>query len=205
MVHIATNSRSIKECLKRGNSQILVQVVDKITSFQINFLSAMSTSKRKSSVSMGMNMNVSTSARTIHKAKREQKKTAPIRVASAGRLELTDGATVSYTPQFLDATEAEACYRRMLNEVRWSQPELTIMGRKILTPRLTSYQADDQRFSYAYSGVKNIPDPFHPLVLDIKVSMAFAYAHRAIVRTASRCIHHHVMVIVYWHSCCRIE
>jgi hypothetical protein len=41
----------------------------------------------------------------------------------------------------------------LLKEVRWEQRELSMMGRRVLQPRLICYMADAPELQYTYSGL----------------------------------------------------
>ena len=75
-----------------------------------------------------------------------------------------DGQVVLFR-QFLTAEEARDAYETLLSSSPWRQEELTVFGRKVLTPRLSSWHGDAP---YTYSGLTMPPEPWTPLLLMIK-------------------------------------
>eukprot|EP00775_Hariotina_reticulata_P006320 gene6320-6555_t len=59
----------------------------------------------------------------------------------------------------------------LLREVNWEQRELSMMGRRVLQPRLICYMADASDLQYTYSGLTVQPAPWSPAVLEIKAAV----------------------------------
>jgi alkylated DNA repair dioxygenase AlkB len=57
--------------------------------------------------------------------------------------------------------------RRLIAEIPWRAQQVMVWGRKVLQPRLTAWYGDDGA-NYAYSGIELRPQPWTPLLLDIK-------------------------------------
>jgi hypothetical protein len=92
--------------------------------------------------------------------------------ARPGVTDLGDGAEVFYASKFLAKTVADDGFQRLLLEIEWEHREITVMGRKVLQPRLIAYQADDPSLTYTYSRMTLVPSGWHPTVLNIKVGDA---------------------------------
>ena len=75
-----------------------------------------------------------------------------------------DGQVVLFR-QFLDAEDARDGYDALLSCSPWRQEELTVFGRKVLTPRLSSWHGD---VPYTYSGLTMAPEPWTPQLLAIR-------------------------------------
>ena len=58
---------------------------------------------------------------------------------------------------------------RFQEEVPWQRQEITIMGRKVMQPRLVAYMADDPSMSYTYSHAQQTALPWSLTVARIKV------------------------------------
>lgn len=65
-----------------------------------------------------------------------------------------------------DAVPAPAAMlERLLAEIDWRQDTARIMGRRVALPRLTAWYGDA---GYHYSGIDNPPQPWLPLLLELK-------------------------------------
>lgn len=58
---------------------------------------------------------------------------------------------------------------RLLAEIDWRQDEAWIMGRRVALPRLTAWYGDA---GYRYSGIDNPPQPWLPLLEELKAVAA---------------------------------
>lgn len=82
------------------------------------------------------------------------------------RLPIQD-AEMFYLPH-LDLSQSDSkILQRLIAEVAWRAEEVTVWGRQVLQPRLTAWYGDPGR-SYAYSGIQLQPQPWTPLLFDIK-------------------------------------
>lgn len=56
------------------------------------------------------------------------------------------------------------------DDVEWQAREVTVMGRRVMQPRLVAYMADHGGLKYTYSGACMVPSPWNDAVLKIKVA-----------------------------------
>jgi alkylated DNA repair dioxygenase AlkB len=75
--------------------------------------------------------------------------------------------SVDLWERFLDKKTADSYLLSLLKETTWSQPEIWMFGRKVKTPRLTSWFGDVGA-SYKYSGIRNLPQPWTPLLSELR-------------------------------------
>ena len=66
-----------------------------------------------------------------------------------------------YYPDFVE----DIFFEDLRSSVRWRQDEITVFGKTHPQPRLTCWYGDR---SYSYSGITMHPDPWTPLLLDLK-------------------------------------
>ena len=78
---------------------------------------------------------------------------------------LLDG--LQYQERFLPPDHASGLFERLIHQLDWQQPSLTISGKRIPIPRLQSWQGDG-RLSYQYSGETFVSQDWHPDVLSLK-------------------------------------
>lgn len=88
----------------------------------------------------------------------------------SGSLPLGQGAEVIFIQGAFGVQEAESLAKQLGNEINWQQREVVVMGRRVQQPRLTAFQADSLDLTYTYSKVTLTPEPWHPAVLEVKVS-----------------------------------
>ncbi|NVK24559.1 MAG: alpha-ketoglutarate-dependent dioxygenase AlkB [Gammaproteobacteria bacterium] len=74
---------------------------------------------------------------------------------------------VQYWPALLSKPLATEAYLRLVEEVIWRQPEVTVFGKTHLIPRLQSWMAD-QNVEYGYSDHQLVADQWHPEVIALK-------------------------------------
>lgn len=53
--------------------------------------------------------------------------------------------------------------------VPWEHKEITVMGRRVMQPRLVAYMADDVNLQYTYSHTTLTPHLWSPAVAAVKV------------------------------------
>ena len=68
------------------------------------------------------------------------------------------------------AEEAEGWYNALLSDIPWQQDTLWIAGREIPVPRLQCWMGDEGS-AYGYSGIRLEPEPWNPLVLEMKAEV----------------------------------
>lgn len=70
---------------------------------------------------------------------------------------------------FEDAVpDADAAFRRILDETPWRQEKITLFGRERDMPRLTCWMGEA---AYVYSGLLNAPAPWSPAVAALKATV----------------------------------
>jgi len=74
-------------------------------------------------------------------------------------------AEVYYAPDFLDAEESDAYFQQLMQHVQWRQESIRLFGKEQLLPRLTAWYGDR---GYTYSGLHNQPQPWLPVLLELK-------------------------------------
>ena len=70
---------------------------------------------------------------------------------------------VTYRPGWVP--DADGLLARLTTEIAWEQHEITLFGRTVPTPRLTAWMGDA---AYVYSGVRNEPAPWPPVLLRLR-------------------------------------
>ncbi|KAK9820152.1 hypothetical protein WJX72_006734 [[Myrmecia] bisecta] len=86
-------------------------------------------------------------------------------------LDLGDGAKVIYQPEGFSQEECGALFDQLQADVKWEQREITVMGRKVMQPRLVAYMAEHEQLVMTYSRTTLIPTPYTPAVLAIKAKL----------------------------------
>lgn len=93
---------------------------------------------------------------------------SPKEISQTGNLALAGGGAIDYTKNFLDRSSSFLYFKRLLKEVQWKHQEIIVMSRKVMQPRLTAYMGEKEA-AYRYSGTFHLPEPWHDVVLSIKV------------------------------------
>ncbi|MEJ8757669.1 alpha-ketoglutarate-dependent dioxygenase AlkB [Pontibacter sp. H259] len=83
-------------------------------------------------------------------------------------------ADVWYAPAFFTPEQSELYYNQLLEQVNWQQEHIKLFGKAVVLPRLTAWYGDK---SYTYSGLKNQPQPWLPLLLNLKTQVELATNH----------------------------
>jgi alkylated DNA repair dioxygenase AlkB len=73
--------------------------------------------------------------------------------------QIEGGGLLSYQPEWLPASEAEAHLLALIEETPWTSRTLRIAGREVREPRLTAWYGDPEA-RYSYSGVDLDPLPW---------------------------------------------
>ena len=81
-----------------------------------------------------------------------------------GRLEMPQ-ADVALHPGWLLPADADRIFAALAAEAAWKQEHLTIQGRTIPLPRLTAWHGTR---SYRYSGIANAPQPWTPVLAELR-------------------------------------
>lgn len=77
---------------------------------------------------------------------------------------------IEFEPHFLSPDESKMIYSQLIRDLPWKQGEITLFGKKHLTPRLESFHALDQ-LSYGYSGQALKTEPMSETLLLLKSSI----------------------------------
>jgi alkylated DNA repair dioxygenase AlkB len=72
-----------------------------------------------------------------------------------------------YHPGFLDRTCADRSLKLLWRELKWQQAEITLFGRRLMQPRLIAWYGDSSA-RYSYSALSLDPEPWHPLLAELK-------------------------------------
>ncbi|MDH1264404.1 alpha-ketoglutarate-dependent dioxygenase AlkB [Pseudomonas sp. GD03944] len=76
-------------------------------------------------------------------------------------------AELRLLPQWVDAATADRWLAQLVAETAWEQPEVHIFGRAVAVPRLLAWYGDAEA-SYRYSGQTHQPQPWTPLLTEIR-------------------------------------
>lgn len=76
-------------------------------------------------------------------------------------------AVFEFYPNFFNKEEADLLYEKILTETPWQQDDITIFGKKIAQPRLTSLFGNEGK-PYSYSGITMQPNPWNTTLIYIK-------------------------------------
>ena len=90
----------------------------------------------------------------------------PVILDGDGRLALPDG-DITYVPGFFSAPVGDRLLSDLSGAVRWTQPRITLFGKRVCSPRLAAWYGD-QESVYRYSGLVNQPLPWFPELLEIR-------------------------------------
>ncbi len=74
---------------------------------------------------------------------------------------------IDWHPGWLAPDEATAWLGRLLAEVDWKQDSMRTPGGMMPFPRLTAWQGEPEAI-YTYSGIRNVPAPWTPAVLELR-------------------------------------
>ncbi|WP_018476527.1 alpha-ketoglutarate-dependent dioxygenase AlkB family protein [Pontibacter roseus] len=84
-------------------------------------------------------------------------------------------AEVYYTPHLFTAAESDLYLERLTQEVDWQQESIRLFGKQQQLPRLTAWYGDK---GYTYSGLYNAPQPWLPVLLELKERVERVTGHR---------------------------
>ncbi|CAH2939043.1 MAG: Alkylated DNA repair protein [uncultured Paraburkholderia sp.] len=76
---------------------------------------------------------------------------------------------VDWYPDWLPPETAGQLLARVIGEVEWRQDTMGTPGGRVALPRLTAWQGDADAV-YVYSGIRNLPHPWTPAVLELKAA-----------------------------------
>ena len=75
-----------------------------------------------------------------------------------------DGPDIVIKPDFFTAGESARIFEQLKAQVSWRQDVMRFGRREVLQPRLTAWYGDEGK-TYVYSGIRNHPLPWTPLLL----------------------------------------
>ncbi|MBC5774441.1 alpha-ketoglutarate-dependent dioxygenase AlkB [Pontibacter sp. KCTC 32443] len=84
-------------------------------------------------------------------------------------------ANVWYAASFFTTETSDLYFKQLMEQVNWKQEKIKMFGKEILLPRLTAWYGDK---SYTYSGLNNKPQPWLPVLLQIKEQVEAATGHK---------------------------
>jgi alkylated DNA repair dioxygenase AlkB len=82
------------------------------------------------------------------------------------RLKMPEADVIFYRTFFTEA-QANVFYEELYRNVSWKQEQIKLYGKLIDLPRRTAWYGDEGR-SYTYSGITVTPNPWMPVLLEIK-------------------------------------
>ncbi|MEO8162334.1 MAG: alpha-ketoglutarate-dependent dioxygenase AlkB [Ilumatobacteraceae bacterium] len=77
-----------------------------------------------------------------------------------------DGSALMYHG-FIDANDAAEAFGRLIVETSWEQRDIVLFGKLHREPRLSAWHSEPH-ISYTYSGVLRTPQPWTPLLLELR-------------------------------------
>ncbi len=77
-----------------------------------------------------------------------------------------DGSAVMYHG-FIDSNCADAAFRRLIVDTPWEQRDIAVFGKMHREPRLSAWHSEPH-ISYTYSGVLRTPQPWTPLLTELR-------------------------------------
>ena len=92
------------------------------------------------------------------------------------RISLEDGGELLLVEGWLSPPEAARFFGALMREVPWEQKAISMMGKKVMQPRLVAWFGDPGAV-YTYSGVRNDPLPWTPALLELKARAEQAAEH----------------------------
>ena len=94
----------------------------------------------------------------------------------SNRLTVTrDQLDVEYIENFIDHTEADKSFQYLVDYIPWEQREITIMGKKMMQPRLICWYGE---VAYTYSRSTLLPKAFPEKLLHIKQQIEELSKHK---------------------------
>lgn len=68
---------------------------------------------------------------------------------------------------FIDFNSADDVFRRLIAETSWEQRDIVLFGKSHQEPRLSAWHSEPH-ISYTYSGVLRTPQPWTPLLTELR-------------------------------------
>lgn len=76
-------------------------------------------------------------------------------------------AEVTFYRNFFDLRESDKIFRLLRDEINWRQDKMKLYGKDIDLPRKTAWYGDQNK-SYTFSGIHLNPEPWTPILLQVK-------------------------------------
>lgn len=95
-----------------------------------------------------------------------QQHCATSRVSVETDIPLVDGQC-RLIQQFLSIQQADRLLESLIEQTPWHQPQITLFGKKVHSPRLAAWYGDPEA-TYVYSGLVNTPLPWTAALTEIK-------------------------------------
>lgn len=76
-------------------------------------------------------------------------------------------AKVHFYENLFNESESDELFKTLLDEINWRQDKMNIYGKEINLPRKTAWYGDKDK-SYTFSGIHLDPEPWTPILLQIK-------------------------------------
>lgn len=77
-----------------------------------------------------------------------------------------DGEVI-FHENFFDCKESNELFTELSSSTKWQQDTIKMFGKSIPLPRLTAWYGDEGK-SYTYSGIEQHPEPWTPILSQIK-------------------------------------
>lgn len=74
---------------------------------------------------------------------------------------------------FIDANHASDAFRRLIDETIWEERDIVVFGKKHREPRLSAWHSEPD-ISYTYSGILRSPQPWTPVLTELRKKCADA-------------------------------
>ena len=88
-------------------------------------------------------------------------------MSAAKHISLEDGGELLLFEEWLSAEEARRHEDTLSREVPWEQKAIRMMGKQVMQPRLVAWFGDTDAI-YTYSGLRNVPLPWSPALLELR-------------------------------------
>lgn len=82
------------------------------------------------------------------------------------KYDLPDADIILYN-SFFTKTESDLLYKKLIENIKWEQHEITIFGKTMNQPRLTAFYGDNNK-DYSYSGIRLKPIAWNEDLMLIK-------------------------------------
>ncbi len=84
-----------------------------------------------------------------------------------GKVLLMKNAEVTFYQNLFNKSESDELFETLLYDINWRQDKMKLYGKEINLPRRTAWYGDSGK-SYTFSGIHLNPEPWTPILLQIK-------------------------------------